>query len=74
MTDLIKERRDHEIAHLSRFSCADNEMSERLRGQCWMANQIAAEAGVSPGTIIRVLRRLGFKKAGRLGGGTRARL
>jgi transposase len=35
---------------------------ERLRRQCWTGRQIAAETGVSPATVSRVLRRLGLNK------------
>jgi Homeodomain-like domain len=35
---------------------------ERLRRQRWTGKQIAAEAGVSPATVSRVLRRLGLNK------------
>jgi transposase InsO family protein len=38
------------------------EMIERLRRQRWTGKQIAAEAGVSPATVSRVLRRLGLNK------------
>ncbi|RVC78147.1 IS481 family transposase [Mesorhizobium sp. M2A.F.Ca.ET.046.02.1.1] len=37
-------------------------MIERLRRQRWTGKQIAAEAGVSPATVSRVLRRLGLNK------------
>jgi DNA-binding MurR/RpiR family transcriptional regulator len=33
-----------------------------LRRQRWIGKQIAAETGVSPATVSRVLRRLGLKK------------
>jgi AraC-like DNA-binding protein len=36
---------------------------EHLRRQRWTGKQIAAEAGVSPATFSRVLRRLGLKSA-----------
>lgn len=35
---------------------------ERLRRQRWMGKQIAAQTGVSPATVSRVLRRLGLSK------------
>ena len=35
---------------------------ERLRRQRWTGKQIAAETGVSPATVSRVLRRLGLNK------------
>jgi len=35
---------------------------ERLRRQRWTGKQIAAETGVSPATVSRVLRRLGLSK------------
>lgn len=35
---------------------------ERLRRQRWTGKQIAAETGVSPATVSRVLRRLGMKR------------
>jgi transcriptional regulator with XRE-family HTH domain len=35
---------------------------ERLRRQRWTGRQIAAETGVSPATVSRVLRRLGLNK------------
>jgi len=35
---------------------------EQLRRQRWTGEQIAAEAGVSPATVSRVLRRLGLNK------------
>jgi transposase len=35
---------------------------ERLRRQRWTGKQIAAEAGVAPATVSRVLRRLGLNK------------
>src|SRR6201988_4152208 len=35
---------------------------ERLRRQRWTGKQIAAESGVSPATVSRVLRRLGLNK------------
>jgi transposase InsO family protein len=35
---------------------------ERLRRQRWTGKQIAVEAGVSPATVSRVLRRLGLNK------------
>jgi transposase InsO family protein len=38
------------------------EMIERLRRRRWTGKQIAAEAGVSPATVSRVLRRLGLNK------------
>ncbi len=37
-------------------------MIERLRRQRWTGKQIAVEAGVSPATVSRVLRRLGLNK------------
>jgi transposase len=39
---------------------------ERLRRQRWTGRQIAAETGVSPATVSRVLRRLGLNKLGAL--------
>ncbi|MBB6414322.1 transposase [Mesorhizobium sangaii] len=38
------------------------ETIERRRRQRWTGKQIAAEAGVSPATVSRVLRRLGLNK------------
>ena len=38
------------------------EEIERLRRQRWTGKQIATEAGVSPATVSRVLRRLGLNK------------
>jgi transposase InsO family protein len=38
------------------------EKIERLRRQRWTGKQIAAECGVSPATVSRVLRRLGLNK------------
>ena len=38
------------------------EEVERLRRQRWTGKQIAAETGVSPATVSRVLRRLGLNK------------
>ena len=38
------------------------EKIEQLRRQRWTGKQIAAEAGVSPATVSRVLRRLGLHK------------
>jgi transposase InsO family protein len=38
------------------------EKIERLRRQRWTGKQIAAEAGVSPATVSRVLHRLGLNK------------
>ena len=38
------------------------EKIERLRRQRWTGKQIAAEVGVSPATVSRVLRRLGLNK------------
>jgi transposase InsO family protein len=38
------------------------ETIERLRRQRWTGKQIAAEAGISPATVSRVLRRLGLNK------------
>ena len=38
------------------------EQIERLRRQRWTGKQIAAQAGVSPATVSRVLRRLGLNK------------
>ena len=38
------------------------ERIEALRRQRWTGKQIAAEAGVSPATVSRVLRRLGLQK------------
>jgi transposase InsO family protein len=38
------------------------EEIERLRRQCWTGKQIAAETGISPATVSRVLRRLGLNK------------
>ncbi|RWN51758.1 MAG: LacI family DNA-binding transcriptional regulator, partial [Mesorhizobium sp.] len=43
-------------------SAAVIETIERLRRQRWTGKQIAAEAGVSPATVSRVLRRLGLNK------------
>ena len=40
---------------------------EQLRRQRWTGKQIAAEAGVSPATVSRVLRRLGLNKLSALG-------
>jgi transposase len=37
---------------------------ERLRRQRWTGKQIAAQVGVSPATVSRVLRRLGLNKVG----------
>jgi transposase len=42
------------------------EEIERLRRQRWTGKQIAAETGVSPATVSRVLRRLGLNKLGAL--------
>lgn len=38
------------------------EEIERLRRQRWTGKQIAAQTGVSPATVSRVLRRLGLNK------------
>jgi len=38
------------------------ETIERLRRESWTGKQIAAEAGVSPATVSRVLHRLGLNK------------
>ncbi|NGO55883.1 IS481 family transposase [Mesorhizobium camelthorni] len=38
------------------------ETIERLRRQRWTGKQIAAEAGVSPATVSRILHRLGLNK------------
>ena len=38
------------------------EEIERLRRQRWTGKQIAAETGVSPATVSRVLRRIGLNK------------
>src|SRR3954465_2430134 len=38
------------------------EQIEQLRRQRWTGKQIAAETGVSPATVSRVLRRLGLNK------------
>jgi transposase InsO family protein len=38
------------------------EEIERLRRQRWTGKQIAAETGISPATVSRVLRRLGLNK------------
>ena len=38
------------------------EKIEQLRRQRWIGKQIAAEVGVSPATVSRVLRRLGLNK------------
>jgi hypothetical protein len=38
------------------------EEIEQLRRQRWTGKQIAAETGVSPATVSRVLRRLGLNK------------
>jgi hypothetical protein len=38
------------------------EEIERLRRQRWTGKQIAAQVGVSPATVSRVLRRLGLNK------------
>jgi transposase len=38
------------------------EKIERLRRQRWTGKQIAAQAGVAPATVSRVLRRLGLNK------------
>ena len=38
------------------------EKIEQLRRQLWTGKQIAVEAGVSPATVSRVLRRLGLRK------------
>jgi transposase len=38
------------------------EQIERLRRQRWTGRQIAADTGVSPATVSRVLRRLGLNK------------
>ena len=45
------------------------EKIERLRRQRWTGKQIAAETGVSPATVSRVLRRLGLEQAQCLGAG-----
>jgi transposase len=41
---------------------------EKLRRQRWTGKQIAAETGVSPATVSRVLRRLGLNKLSALPG------
>jgi transposase InsO family protein len=41
---------------------AEVEEIERLRRQRWTGKQIAAQVGVSPATVSRVLRRLGLNK------------
>ncbi len=43
------------------------EEIERLRRQRWTGKQIAAQVGVSPATVSRVLRRLGLNKLNALG-------
>jgi transposase len=43
------------------------EEIERLRRERWTGKQIAAETGVSPATVSRVLRRLGLKPCRRWG-------
>lgn len=43
-------------------SAAIVETIERLRRQRWTGKQIAVEAGVSPATVSRVLRRLGLNR------------
>lgn len=42
------------------------EEIERLRRQRWTGKQIAAQVGVSPAAVSRVLRRLGLNKLGAL--------
>jgi transposase InsO family protein len=42
------------------------EKVEALRRQRWTGKQIAAEAGVSPATVSRILRRLGLNRIGSL--------
>lgn len=57
---------DYRIAHPGRIDCTNPqrvvEEIERLRRQRWTGKQIAAETGVSPATVSRVLRRLGLNK------------
>jgi AraC-like DNA-binding protein len=56
------------IAHLGRIGCGRPtpqtviEEIERLRRQRWTGKQIAAQVGVSPATVSRVLRQLGLNK------------
>ncbi len=60
--------RDWTTAHPGRIGCAGRRLQqvvetiERLRRQRWTGKQIAVEAGVSPATVSRVLRRLGLNK------------
>jgi AraC-like DNA-binding protein len=51
------------IAHPGRIGCGNRRRRhERLRRQRWTGKQIAAQVGVSPATVSRVLRRLGLNK------------
>jgi len=57
---------DCRIAHPGRIGCGSrhpmwlSKRSSGLRRQRWTGKQIAAETGVPPATVSRVLRRLGL--------------
>jgi hypothetical protein len=67
-----KDRRDCRIAHRGRTGCVGNSSGgcrpdrkaapPTLRRQRWTGKQIAAETGVSPATVSRILRRLDLNK------------
>ncbi len=59
----MRDWQDCRIARPGRIGASDGfEEIERLRRQRWTGKQIAAESGVSPATVSRVLRRLGLNK------------
>ena len=74
---------DCRIARRGRIGCIgrrrrrSSSRSSALRRQRWTGKQIAAETGVSPATVSRILRRLGLNArgpgAGRAGAPLRAR-
>jgi transposase len=60
---VAKAWRDCTIGHPGRIDCGSRRLKRwSRRRQRWTGKQIAAETGVSPATVSRVLRRLGLNK------------
>jgi transposase InsO family protein len=58
----LKDRSSRPISSPRRTPCATGAAVEALRRQRYPGKQIAAELGISPATVSRILRRLGLNK------------
>lgn len=58
----LKDRSSRPVSSPRRTPCATGAAVEALRRQRYPGKQIAAELGISPATVSRILRRLGLNK------------